>query len=316
MIRNPQAPRRGARAVVALLVALALAAAPRAEDDTVQPAGAATGQQAEQEANLVDLEANFDTNVFEQPGGGWVIRNGVHVGVRAPAGDGANGSPALARVRAFGTTRLERVERACALSEQQRRKLTLALEADIRRCVGEIEEVRRGYAGVTVNMRDREGQQKWGRFQQDVQRCRRRLLTLFDESSLFAESLATVLDDGQRAALAAETAARRSFRWRALVATAMLRLDDSLALGERQHGEVERLLLEKEPPLRLDPPVRQRNEQAEQILVFMVLAEVDQKALKAAVGEDRWKTAVTLANQGRSMRSWIEGQGLLEPQRK
>ena len=61
---------------------------------------------------------------------------------------------------------------------------------------------------------------------------------------------------------------------------------------------------------------RQRNDHAEKMLVYMVLSEVDPKTLRATVGEDRWKAVLTLANQGRSMRSWIEGQGLLEPKSK
>ena len=311
-------PTAGLRLAAAAAVALAAVAA-RGEDDGVRAEGAAGERQGEQDGNLVDLEANFDSNVFEQTGAGWVIRhNGGPFPLGGPrfAGDAEAGSPALVRVRALGRARLERLERACGLSADQHRRLALALEADIRRCVVEIEEVRRSYAGVTVNMREREGQQTWSRFQQDAQRCRRRLMTLFDEHSLFAESLATVLDDRQQAVFAAELAARRSFHWKSLVATAMLRLDDTLALTQDQHAAIERLLLEQEPLLRLDAPARQRNEQAEQMLVFMVLAEADHKPLKAVVDEERWKTLLTLLNQGRSMRSWIEGQGLLDPKRK
>ena len=314
-MRRPACPPWVPAAVAVALAAVSV----RAEDDAVRAEGAAGDRQAGQEGNLVDLGANFDANVFEQTGAGWVLRH--HGGPFAPdrplpGADDEAGSPALARVRSVGRARLERLERACGLDEGQRRRLALALEADLRRCIVEIEEVRRSYAGVTVNMRERDGQQTWSRFQQDVQRCRRRLLTLYDESSLFAESLATVLDDAQRAALAAEQAARRSFHWQTLVATAMLRLDDTLALTHEQHAEIERLLMEQDPPLRLDAPTRQRNEQAEQMLVFMVLADADHKTLKAVVGEDRWKALLTLLNQGRSMRSWIEGQGLLDPKRK
>jgi len=306
--------RRGWWWVATPLCAAVLAAGGAvADDDTVRAAGRPGDEQAEQQGNLVDLGANFDTNVFEQAGGGWVIHHQQVLGnaarIRPSNGEGV---PALARVRAIGAARLERLDRACTLTEPQRQKLELALEADIRRCVAEIEQVRRGYVDTSVNMRDREGQMKWQRFQQDVQRCRRRLQTLFEDDSLFAESLPTVLDAAQYAALKAETKERRTFRWRALVATAMLRIDDMLALDQEQHDAIERMLLEREPPLRLDAPSRQRNEQAEKMLVFMVLAEVDQKALRATVGEDRWKAVLTLANQGRSMRSWIEGQGLLE----
>lgn len=318
MINPRQPPCLATVALSAWVAAALMAGALRADDDSVRAAGEVGDQQDAQESNLVELGANFDTNVFEQVGGGWVIQHqnaGNMVGRRV-GGDGVEGSPALARARASGMARLARVERTCGLSEAQRRKLELAMEADIRRCVADIEEIRRGYVGTSVNMRHRDGQQKWQRFQQDVQRCRRRLLSLFEESSLFAESLATVLDEGQQKALADETAARRSFRWKCLVGTALLRLDDALALDAEQHATIERLLLEREPPLRLDAPQRQRNEQAEKMLVFMVLAEVDQKALRATVGEDRWKNVLTMANQGRSMRSWIEGQGLLEPRRK
>ena len=317
-MRCPGAATRPWPAWFAVALAAACAAACPAADDSVGEGGQADEQKAEQDGNVIDLGANFDTNVFEHPGGGWVIRhNGaVFPGARPNGGDRDAGSPVAAHARVVGAARLERLERTCALSAEQRRKLALAIEVDIRRCVAEIEQVRRGYVGTSVNLRDREGQQKWNRFQQDVQRCRRRLLGMFEESSLYAESLATVLDAGQFAALTAEIDARRAFRWRALVTTALLRLDDTLALGSEQHAEIERMLLEKQPPLRLDVPSRQRNEQAEQMLVFMQLAEVDQKALKSLVGEDRWKTVQTLANQGRSMRSWIEGQGLLEPKRK
>lgn len=305
---GPRLRRAAGLAVAAALVA----AGPRADDDVVRDVGAAGEESADQDGNRVDLGANFDANVFEQPGGGWVLREGL---AAVPPLNGA-GSPALARARVGGRARLEQVERVCELSQGQRRKLEMAIEVDIRRGVAEIEEIRRGYAGVTIDMRDRKGQQQWGRFQQDVQRCRRRLLTLFEEGSLYAESLATVLDERQAAVLAAETAARRSFRWKSLVSSVMLRLDDMLALTQDEHDAIERLLVEREPPLRLDVPNRQRNEQAEQMLVYSMLAEADQKALRAVVGEERWKTVQALANQGRSMRSWIEGQGLLEPKRK
>jgi len=298
---------------VAAAAGVAMLAAGRvaAEDDRV---GGEGEEQAEQQDNLVNLGANFDTNVFEQVGGGWVIHNQALVqGNQVPrlgGGVGAEGSPALARVRALGAARLTRLERACTLTEQQRRKLELALEADIRRCVADIEQVRHGYADATVNMREREGQLKFQRFQQDVQRCRRRLQTLFDEHSLFAESLPTVLDEAQFATMTAEAKERRTFRWRAIVGSAMLRLDDMLALDQQQHDTIERMLLEREPALRLDAASRQRNDHAEKMLVYMVLSEVDLKALRATVGEDRWKAVLTLSNQGRSMRSWIEGQGL------
>lgn len=301
-------------AALALVVAFA-AAGLEAEDDAIAPGRLEGEDQAAQEDNVVDLGANFDSNL-EHGGGGFVVRPGDFVGPGRIADGGGAEWPPLARVRAAGDARLAEVERACTPSAEQRRKLEFALEADIRRCVAEIAAIRSGYAGQTVNLRERDGQQRWQRFQQDVQRCRRLLAQPFGERSLFAESLPTVLDAAQMTALTTETAARRSFRWKSYVVRAMLRLDDALALTQEQHDEIERMLLEQEPNLRLDARSGQRNEHAEQMLVFMMLTEVDQKKLKAVVGEDRWKATLTLANQGRSMRSWIEGEGLIEPRRR
>jgi hypothetical protein len=293
------------RIAVVTLVMLA-AGSPRAADDEF--VDAASPLQATQESNFVELGTNFYDQVFNQDGG-----LTIHHDAAARASDEKAQSRVTARVRKMGATHLAAVERACTLSDAQRRKLELAIESDVRRCVGGVEEIRRRYADMKVDLNDREGQQQWNRFQQDVTRCRRRVMTAFTEGSLFAEALSTVLDEGQASNLATEQAARRTFRWQSLVARAMIQLDDALTLTEDQHAEVERMLLAKEPRLRIEGWSPERNQHAEQMLVFMVLADVDQKALRAVVGEGRWKSVVTFANQGRAMRTWIQQQGLLEP---
>lgn len=290
-------------AVVALI--MIAAGSPRAADDEfVDPAAQ---QQAAQEPNVIELGTNFYDNVFSQDGGLTIQHDAA-----ARVSD-AQARRVTARVRKMGASHLAAVERACTLSDAQRRKLELAIASDVRRCVGDVEEIHRRYADMKVDLNAREGQQQWNRFQTDVTRCRRRLMTAFAEGSLFAEALTTVLDEGQASKVATEQAARRTFRWRALVARAMIQLDDTLTLTQDQHAEVERMLLAKEPRLRIEGWSPERNQHAEQMLVFLVLADVDQKALRAVVGEGRWKSVVTFANQGRAMRSWIQQQGLLEP---
>lgn len=303
-------PRRRRGRCVAVAVAIAaVAAGGRAADDRVRPAAEAAGQEAD-ENNLVDLGGMFDANLFEQRGGGWVIQPGVRGQPRpGPAGDE---SPAVDRARVLGRQRLERIDRACGLSAVQRRTLVLALESDARRFAAEVDEVRQRYADVTVNMRDRAGQQQWHQFQQDVQRCRGRLQRLFDADSLLSSGLASVLDADQRQRLEAEGAAKRTFLWQTLVTGSLLRLDDALGLTQRQHAEIERLLLEREPALRIDVPRGPGTAQAEQMLVYLVLSEVDAKALKNVLEERQWRSLAKLANQGRAMRSWLEQQGLLE----
>jgi hypothetical protein len=186
------------------------------------------------------------------------------------------------------------------------------MESDVRRLAEEIEPVRTKYAGVVVNLGDQEGQRKWQEFQQDTQRCRQLFQGLLDEESLFAKVLPTTLDAEQQARLTAEIAARRSYRWRAFVAGTMRKYDDMLGLDQGQYDEIEKLLLEREPPLRVEGRFNRNAMQAQQMLVFMVLSEVEARRLQSVLSDRQWKVLAQLANQGKAMRSYIEAQGLLE----
>jgi len=303
-------------AAITLAVLLVEPPAVRAADDSVEDGPAKAADRGQEVGNLIDLGQNFDANVFEQAGGGWTLRGGG-LRVRRPSPTGDDGSqppssPTLARGRRLGAARLEQIDRLCGLSDRQRLALRLAIESDLRRLAEQIDVERGKYVGVAVNMGGPEGQKTWQQFQEDVQRCRRLLRALFNDDSLFAATLASTLDAGQLERLAAETRARRSFRWKAMVAAAMLRIDDAIGLDEKQHDTIERLLVAREPPLRADDADRQPNPHAEQMLVYLTLASVDQKTLQAAVSDRQWLALSTLMNQGRAMQSWLEEQGLLE----
>jgi hypothetical protein len=294
---------------------LAVGPVARGEDDrAVDDISPAARQMEErQQGNRIDLGSNFDTNVFQQSGNGFSLNHGR----QRPSPTGGDGdqvpeSPTLGAARKLGEDRLTQIESVCSLAEAQRRKLRLAMESDIRRLAEEIDVERRKYQGVEVNFNDQAGQRKWQQFQQDVQRCRQRLQALFDADSLFAKVLPTTLDAEQYGRLNAENAARRTHRWKALVATTLLKYDDLLGLDQRQHEEIERLLLEREPALRIDRPANRQDLHAQQMLVSMVLSEVDGKQLQGIVSERQWKTLAQLAQQGKAMRSYIEAQGLLE----
>lgn len=317
----------------ACLWVVALGSIVRGEDDRVLEEPAAARTEAEQQQNLIDLGANFDANLFEQQGNGWVLR-GNNGGLQLQGRLIINGrvvmnrgrpitaegeeqppeSPTFARARALAEKRLARIDDACELTAKQRHTLRLAVESDIRRFAAAIDTMRGTYAGVRVNLNDPEGQKKWHQFQQDVQQCRQRLRTLFDSGSLFAGVLPATLDARQVAAIEAEVSARRSFRWRAMVISTVAKMDDMLGLNQKQHDLIKKALLAREPALRIDELTpEQENAHLQLNVVYMVLSGVDTKGLKAAMSDRQWKTLALLMNQGRSMRSWIEQQGILEP---
>ncbi len=303
-----------------------------AEDDhVIEPAEAVSPQSEQQPA--IDLGANFDANLFEQQGNGWVLRNQVNVRLQRQVflGNGrmiiqggiAGAAPALAeqppesqsaaRARSIAEKRMARVAESCDIDDRQRRVLEFAIESDIRRFVADIEAVRATYVGVTVNLNDPEGQKRWHQFQQDVQRCRQALRGLFASGSLFAAVLPTTLDPAQIASMEAETRSRRSFRWRAMVVSTLAKMDDMLGLSQDQHDVIERALIDHEPALRLDELApEQNNAHLQTNLIYMVLSGCDQARFKEVVSDRQWRTLAVLMNQGKSMRSWIEQQGILE----
>jgi hypothetical protein len=313
-------PHRASMILVVVMLGGLAWSGSRAEDDRIEPAADPAVGQRRMEGNLIDLGTNFDINVFEQQGG-WVLRGGGMVRMGGVGGrvrvtvtgvEAVTESLALARARAQAEKRLDRLDRLCGLSESQRRSLRLALESDIRRLVERVDAERDKYQGVSVNMADAEGQKIWQQFQQDVQRCRRLMLGMFADGSLYAAVLGSTLDADQTARLTAETRTRRTFRWRALVGSVLVKLDDTLGLSTEQHAALERVLLDHEPPLRIDDGARQANAHAEQMLIYLTLSRVDQPKLEAMVTPRQWRALAMLVNQGKAMESWLEQQNLLE----
>jgi hypothetical protein len=90
-------------------------------------------------------------------------------------------------------------------------------------------------------------------------------------------------------------------------------MDDMLGLTQAQHDLIAEALLRNEPALRLDElSPEQENAHLQLNLVYMVLSGVDQGRLQKATSERQWRTLALLMNQGKSMRSWIEQQGILD----
>ena len=309
--------KRPAWVLLAIGCAAAVAVGARAEDDrVVDDVPIAVTRNPE---HWVDLGANFDTNVFQQHGGGFSLAGGGRQGERRPAtpvggGDaGSVASPSLPPLRKRGDDRIRRIAAACELSEPQRRKLQLAMESDIRRLAEDIDVERRKYQAREVNFNDAAGQQQWQQFQQDVQRCRGRLLKMFDADSLFMKVLPTTLTPEQQARLTADTTARRDAYWRALVATAMLKFDDVMGLDQKQYEDLEGLLLERTPPLRVENFVnRQDIQHLRPMIVWAVLATIDAKRLRAGLSPRQAALLEQFRAQGKAMESHLDAQGLME----
>ena len=321
-----------------------------AEDDVV--AVAPSSGQPQPQQNIQNLGQQFDAIVFADRGqnrnfrmnrairgnmvirgGGMIVVNngGVVFQARIPGGVGViglqgaekpNPQPAtegslqkLASVRQQAIMRADSIDAVCSLSAEQKAKLVLAIDADIQRLADEIDAVRRTYVGVRVNMQDAAGQQQWQLVHQNAQQCRQWVERACEEGSIFTKTLQQTLDREQGDKWAADRLAGRENRWQDMVASSLLHLDDMLGLLQGQHEAIEKLLLEKTPPLRMDSVdmARQRGIMNNWYMVLCwMLSEVDSNRLKAAVNEWQWKVLSQFVQQGKQWRAGIVQSGFLE----
>lgn len=303
MIRRlPAAVVHAAATALSVFFAAGDGAATRAADDEVIEL---LPQQAEESRpNLQALDAQFDQNVFgDQPGWGTMVDGGMvaEPDVLATAGRLADG-------------RLATIERICGLEPAQVRALRLAMESDIRRMVEAVGRERAKYEGEMVDLNDPTGQRRFNLLQQDAARSRERVKGLFEAGSLFRKSLVSVLDETQAGRLTGSRDKQRALLWKSLVLAAMLELDELLGLDQSQADAIERLLLEKVPPLRVEnPPAEIEQQETQRAIVLAMLAEADQKRLRAAVSSRQWRVLSMRIEQHRRMRrANLEHQGIFE----
>ncbi len=263
------------------------------------------------------------------PGGGQVVvvGNGAVVPVAvngrqpqaAPAADVSGESPVLIGLKKSFEPQLTRLDRDCGLSAEQHRLLQLALEADISRVAEDVDRDRRKYVGETANLGDQAGQQKWQQLNQDIQRCRQ-VIQRFDQGTdgLFWKARSSVLTPPQRIKADAEAEARLASRWKAAVNVALSRWDEVLGLDRQQFDDLERMLLENRPPLRVNGGTLPglggglRLFQTSAWVVGLALADIGEQRIRKVVNDRQWAVLSFAAQAGRQMRPNLEQQGLLE----
>jgi hypothetical protein len=293
--------------IAAVACAVALGAVARGEDDyPVDEVAPANPQVVQGQAPAVDLGANFDANLFSAGGLSTIVNRG------APGQDRAAAGAALrAAFQKQGDDRLAKVDAICELSAAQRGKLKRAIDADVRHLMDDIEPKRLHYQGVKATFNDKE----WRQFQHDLQMCQQRVQGLFDAESLWEKALPATLDATQLGRLTAENDARRAYRWRAIVARALVGFDDWLGLDQEQYEALEALLVAKQPRLRLDGPAwRAGSHDAANDTMFvpMVLARVDGEQLRAILNERQQQALRPIITSAAGWREILETRGVIE----
>ena len=231
-----------------LLLAFALAACGAVRgDDVIVEAGPAAGPGDEDFTVMAaqDLEQLFDARVFADD---------AEAVFPADAEGGPDAAAAgLAGARRRAAARIAVVERIAGLTVEQRKKLEVAADTDLRRLEAAVEEARRPYAGRTLRIDpgglDEAAEQEMARCLEDAERCRRLVQAACGPESLLAKVVTGTLDERQARTYEAAIRDRRACRWRAVVAAGLVQWDEVLGLTQRQYAALEERLLADPPPL-------------------------------------------------------------------
>lgn len=272
-----------------------------------------------------DLGAVFDQHVFRRPGGPRQVRviadrTVVETEPQTPSG-GTLGR--LAHLRLPGERRIATLDRVCRLTDQQRELFRLAMESDLRRLAGDIDAVRRSYAGqrLTAQEMDRELLE---RARDDAEACRRQIDRFGRAGTLLGSVSDGLLDARQQAALAAWVSGRRACRWEAMVRTVLAQFEDNvLGLSEAQHRALLEPLLADVPPLVVldDAPPWSggaRSADFQGMLVASRLQRLDQASLRERFDPRQWGALGQLIAQhgeAAAVEALLVEQGILEEAR-
>lgn len=196
---------------------------------------------------------------FNRPGGGMDLGGSFDqmvFGVGGPnaAPPGADTATRLTQVRKAGEERIEKIHRIVRLSDEQRAKLRVAMEADVGRLAEEIDAIRAPYVGQKVELgADGAGQERYRKLTEDARECQRLMAAAFGPAALLSKVLGDTLDEPQLKRYTENMAARRGTIWKALIGSALGAHDGVLGLTQAQYEAVEALLMADVPPLALEP---------------------------------------------------------------
>jgi hypothetical protein len=149
------------------------------------------------------------------------------------------------RLETILATRVEKIARRCALTDVQKKKLSLAGRGDLKRLFDRVDEVRARLKG------DAEDEKKLTEFLEEMRLQRIDASgDVFGEGSIFAKALKSTLTVVQSAQYEKVTRDGALARHRATIRWVVATLDTVLELNPAQHAQLEALLVEQTRPPR------------------------------------------------------------------
>lgn len=271
--KSRKPPTQG-RWSVCVMVILAVGSVGFAQDEDDEPAAVPQAQIA----NFEIQENQFDS---------WIFQNLQTV------------AQARKRLEQMLTLQMDDVDRACQLTETQKKKLQLAGRGDMLQFFEKVELVRKKFLLV------RKDQQKFNEIWQDISPLQVQFQAgLFGDDSFYHKTLRNMLKGEQLSKFAVVDGERRKFQYRAKVELVVAMLENALPLRDEQRQKLITLIVDETKPPR-------RFGQQDYYLVMWNISKIPEKTLKPLFTDAEWKVLNQQFQQVRGLEQWLKQSGAI-----
>ena len=195
---------------------------------------------------------------------------------------------------------MDDVDRACQLTEAQKKKLQLAGRGDMMQFFEQVEVVRKKFLLV------RKDQQKFNEIWQDISPLQMKFQAgLFSEDSFYHKTLRNMLKGEQLSKYSQIDGERRKFQYRAKVELVVAMLENALPLRDEQRQKVITLIVEE------TKPPRSFGQQQDYYIVMWNISKIPEKTIKPLFNDAEWKVLNQQFAQVRGLEQWLKQSGAL-----
>jgi hypothetical protein len=204
---------------------------------------------------------------------------------------------ARSRLESALAIRIDDIERVCALSEIQKKKLKLAGHGDIKRFYDRVEDVKQ----KMQRMSNQPNNNIWG----EVQPLQTEIFTgLFRDDSIFQKTIKKTLTEEQAARYEALLRERDLERKRATIELFVAHLDKALGLSEDQRTRLISLLTNEIPP-----PLKMG--QSDYWYFMFRTSKLPESTLKPIFDAPQWRLLSRQFPQAQGMEQWLKNTGVI-----
>ena len=210
------------------------------------------------------------------------------------------GAQARKRLDEMLTLRIDDVDRACQLSETQKKKLQLAARGDVVHFFEKVEVVRKKFLLV------RKDQQKFNEIWQDISPLQLQYQAgLFGDDSFYQKTLRNMLKGEQLSKFSVVDGERRKFQYRAKVELVVAMLENALPMRDEQRQKFITLVVDE------TKPPRNFAQQQDFYIVMWNISKIPEKSIKPLFTDAEWKVLNQQFAQVRGLEQWLKQSGAL-----